>query len=719
MPIETGPPPKPAGLERGGLTPPTASTRFTVAAEWLLVAALTAFLAVHTLPRAWRKLNTDFPNYYLTAHLVREGDSTRRIYDWIWLQRRKDHLAIDQSIVGMGESTPFSALAVWPLASLPPLTAKHWWLVLNLGMLAAALVLLRSIAQLPWRHMLLLAALCFPVHQNLLVGQYYILLLLVLSLACRLYVGRRRFSSGLMIGLGFGLKLFPVFYLLYFLRKKDWKAFAGGVTGSAAAAAVSLAVFGWALNRTYVVQVLPWALRGEGIDPYELQSSSLAALLHRLFIYEPQMNPHPAWQAPWLFAVLHPLLQLAVFAPALLLADPQSEQRREVRLEWAAILLASLAISTSPASYHFTLLILPVCFLWKELQAPEHKMNRAAASAVLVFLYLAVEFPRWRTNAGAGWLALLGVPRLYALLLLCLFAYILLWRSRSAGPPRLDVWRWSAVLACALALSITLGLRHQVGLYENYRWRLAAPREMYMAAHPAIDGDSVLFTAMIPGGYRTGEENQGVVQFRQGGEDELAVTAGGGARWIEESGRTSRTVSIDASEPAVDNAESPVASPDGKRLAFLREDHGQARIWVRNLKAAFGEDHAITPPRLNVLEMSFLPDDGIVFAATSGGGRSGIFIVDAAGNLSTLLAGGVRYPAVSPDGEWLAYSLLRRGNWRLYIRRMRTGEIRRIAGEDCNNIEPAWEPDSRTLIYASDCGRQLWLTALCKRRILP
>lgn len=713
MPIDAGQPPKAAGIARGHSSAGVFA-RIAVAAEWLLVLALGAYLAAHTMPHAWRKLNTDFPNYYLTAHLARQGVNTGRVYEWVWLQRQKDHLAMDQSIVGMVPITPFSTLAVWSLSALPPLTAKRWWLVLNLGMLAAALVFLQAITRLPWRHTLLLAGLSYPLQQNFVVGQYYVLLLLILTLACWLRLRRWPFWSGATIALGFGLKIFPILYLLYFLRKKDWKAFAGGLAGSIAVAAASVAVFGWALNRTYVVQVLPWTLRGEGMNPYVLQASSISGLLHRLFIYEPQLNPHPALNAPWLEALLHPLLQLAVFAPALLLAIPKDECPRQVRLEWAAILLSSLAISTSPASYDFTLLILPVCLLWNALPAP----RRLPANALLLLLYLAVGFHRWRTSADEGWFALLGVPRLYAVLLLCLFSCVLLWLSRPADMSPRDVWIWSAVLTCGAALNISLGLRHQNGLYEDYRWRLAAPREMYMAQNPAIDGDSVSFTAILLRGYRTGEERQSVVQFREDGVDELAVTAAGGARWIEMSGRESRTVSTGADGMSIGNAEFPVASPDGTRLAFLREDHGQSRIWVRSLNQPGSGDQPVTPPELNVLEMSFLPKDGLVFAATSGSGRPRIFTVDSAGNLRLLITGGVRYPAVSPDGAWLAYSLLQAGNWRLFIRQMRTGETRKIAGEDCNHIEPAWEADSRTLVYASDCGRQLWFTALCKRRIL-
>ena len=37
------------------------------------------YLCVHTMPRAWGKLNTDFPNYYLSARIAHEGSDTARL----------------------------------------------------------------------------------------------------------------------------------------------------------------------------------------------------------------------------------------------------------------------------------------------------------------------------------------------------------------------------------------------------------------------------------------------------------------------------------------------------------------------------------------------------------------------------------------------------------------------------------------------------------------
>jgi hypothetical protein len=144
--------------------------RVSESALLALLGLLGVVLLGYTLPRAWKTLNTDFPNYYLAARLVREGVDPSRAYEWIWLQREKDHRNIDQPVVGLVPITPFSTLVMWPIAGLPPLVAKHAWLILNLALLFPIVWLMRSITGLSLLQVGCLVGLCFPLHRNFLYG---------------------------------------------------------------------------------------------------------------------------------------------------------------------------------------------------------------------------------------------------------------------------------------------------------------------------------------------------------------------------------------------------------------------------------------------------------------------------------------------------------------------------------------------------------------------
>ena len=686
---------------------------WTVVVEWTLSALMLAYFGFHTLPAAWKTLNTDFSNYYLTARLAREGSDTSRIYEWIWLERQKDHRDIKQRIISLVPITPVSTLAVWPLAAMPPLAAKRCWLVLNIILVVAIVALLRSLTELPLRRIVMVAALSVPLNKNFLYGQYYVLLLFVLTLGCWSYVRQKRVLSGLLIGLGFGLKLFPILYLGYFLRKRDFKAFIGGVIGAVGSAIVSILVFGWQANRVLVNQVLPWALRGEGLDPYNLSSASITTLLHRLFIYEPQWNPNPSIHAPWLFAALLPLAQTLLFAPSLLLATPDNSSPRRLHLEWSAVLLGSLVISTLPAGYHFTLLILPVCLMWNAAE----ERGGLAAIAALLFLYVAIGYPGWKTiGAMAPW-ALFSVPRLYVVILLCLFAYWLLTLQKQGAGRDRDMWFWTGAFVLLMLSNTVSGLRHQSGLYADYQWRLPTPANMLQASGPATQNDEILFTAMTPLGYRTATQSSDGVDIDSGEVDQLAVTATSVERWTEEVGAESTVASNVPGREVIRQAESPVVSPNGRWLAYLREEHGRNDIRLRTLDQPESRDRSLTPVEFNVLEMSFLPNGSLVFSAESHGEHPGLFLLDHTGPISSLGLEEARYPTVSPDGRWLAFSELQSGNWHLWLRDLHNGRTSRLTHADCNNVEPTWASDSKTLIYSSDCGRALWFTTLCRRRI--
>jgi len=684
-----------------------------VTIEWILCAMMLAYFGFHTLPAAWKTLNTDFSNYYLTARLVREKSKTSRIYEWIWLQRQKDHRDIEQRIISLVPITPVSTLAVWPLAASPPLLAKRCWLVVNVVLTLALLVMLQSLTNLPFRRIVMVAAMSIPLNKNFLFGQYYVLLLFILTLGCWCHVRQKHLLSGLLIGGGFGLKIFPILYLVYFLRRRNFKAIGGGIIGVTVVAILSIAVFGWQANRVFVNQVLPWALRGEGLDPYNLSSASIATLMHRLFVYEPQLNPKPTFHAPWLFAVLLPFAQTLLFAPSLLLVDPTDSNPRRLHLEWAAVLLGSLAISTLPAGYHFTLLILPVCLMWRAIE----ERGGLVASAALILLYVAIGYPGWKTVGAMSRWTLFSVPRLYAVVLLCFVSYgLLAWQKRN-GKQNGDMRVWAGALVLLMLLNISSGLRHQSGMYADYQWRLPISANILQANGPATQHDAILFTAMTPTGYHTAIQKDDHISFDLGALDQVAVTATPAERWTEETGRESTIISNLPDRKEIRWAESPVGSPDGRWLGYLREEHGAASIWVRTLDQQGSRDTKLTSNEFDVLEMSFLPNGSFIFSAEFNGARPALFLTDQSGTISAVGSEEARYPAVSPDGHWLAFSELQSGNWHLWLRDLHNGRTSRLTHADCNNLAPTWESDSKTLVYASDCGRALWFTALCRRRI--
>jgi len=709
----------------------------------LLIVLILSFVRWGFVP-AWRHLNSDFPNYYAVARLYREGYPLERVYEWVWFQRHADQLGIGRRLVSYIPLTLPSALVVSPLSSLPPLQAKRWWLLANLVFMGLTLVLLIRSTRLGLQRTALVMFLALvPLCSNFLLGQMHVLVLLLLTTAAWLYFEDRPFTSGLVLALATALKIYPGLFLIFFLLKKKWWAASGLVIGIGAAVQLSIHLFGLDACRVYAREVLPFALRGQIVDPYDVTWGSLSALLARCLIYEPELNPSPAAHMPWLYALLYSLVVafiLASFVWALRWGSTKDQSR--IKLDWASYLFLLLLVSSQPAPYHFVSLVLPAVLITDYLV----ERGQWTRAGMLIGLYaLACGSYQWLCPADpSGWRITLCFPRL---LFMLLFGGLLLrvLVSSAEEPARYRLRSRSSLLAGSIFLSIFAiafggNLRHFRGQFDNYRSRLLTVPGSSMAADPVVTPGKVFFTALVPkflpqvpDTYAVHELKAGsVTSFALGG-DWFHPAAGkdpdtGWAEVATDAG--SRIVrfssAVRVSSPAdttveTENAEQPVVSSDGVLLAFIREVKGKNSLWIRQTGPHLGgertvEEHQVVGSQYDLREAAFFPDHRIVFSSR----REGRFRLYEVTPVSEAIeemsvpACSARYPAISPDGGWIAFSCEHGGTWQIRAMNLRTREEIQLTNSDCNSVSPVWMLDSKELIYATDCGRGLGFTALAR-----
>jgi hypothetical protein len=594
--------------------------------------------------------------------------------------------------------------------------------------------MLRSMTGLSYRHIALIFALSFPLHRNLLYGQFYVLLLFLIVVACWAYLRGRHGLAGALVAIAAACKVFPVLLFVFFLQRRNWRVLLSGAATGLAAIAVSVAVFGWNLHRTYLLQVLPWSLHGEGLPPYATASASISSVLHYLFLAEPQWNPHPWHNSPLCYALLQPTLQMLAFAPAVLLIRKADRTPRRIMLEWSALITASLAISTSPASYDFVLMVLPVCVLAAVLL----ERRWYGWLAALLIVYIGIGFPMPSPGKMMGPAILLYVPRLPFMLALLLGIYLLLWRDPplesstwewpqyatdfSHHPRDWTNYAWAAAMAVVAILGVRSTLHLQRAVRQEFAYRLPLRTEGFLDASPASAGTQLHYVTFTMNGYHLVAADGDTASDDPSPGDDLSFTSKSDQTLVEKALSPDSKI-VDVRYPAhvvLDDAREPMLSADGQTLAFLRDDHGRGRLMARRaFPSGTAIEDALTSSQLNVYEASFLSEEHYAFSAVEDGRPPRIYLTDPSHANEPLALGESRYPALSPDGAWMAYSHLDRGMWNLWVRDQRTGATRRIADVPCNQVQPAWEADSRTILYATDCGRSLWFTALARRRVLP
>ncbi len=699
--------------------------------ERLLCAALAALLLWKGILPAWHNLNTDFPNYYLVARLLREGYSLDRIYDWIWLQRIKDHWGLDQSLVGFAGLSPFSAPPIVPLSVFSALTAKRIWIVLNLLLLAASVELLHPLTSLGRRSIWMLALLAIvPLRTSFLYGQMHLCVLFLLVLAYYFHCRHRELACGACIALAAALKIYPLSFILYFLWKRQWRP-ALAILGTLALITFAGGFWmGWDLLHVYATQILPRSLQGEVLDPYNLHAESFAALLHRLFLFEPTLNPSPLFPSTLLYAVAYPLWQIAILVPLLALLSPPPTPLGREQGEWGAFLLALLVLSPVPSSYHFVVMILPVVLLVDSLL----RRNQVQLALVATALYTLIATIDLVTGAASHLrpvaATLLGFSRLW--LLVALFAVFLfsLWRYPSSQPPKPTALRTVLLAGFAVAvLAIGVsGYRHHFANGEReMSHRISTPSATYLATAPHPIPGTYLFVAMLPQGYR--------ILDQQGREaapraltpaftDQLSfAVAKDGSVLLEEASATgSRIIRAADGSVVAEDAESPTVSPDGGNLAFLRESKGRGALWITTLSL---QPDTVRSPRnppssasvldqedYDVRNASFLHSGDLLLIARHDG-RLGLFTIAPGSHPVPLLTGNddIGYVAISPDEHRLALTELIHNRWQLLILDLRSRSQTILTFGDCNAYSPVWT-DSTSMTYAPDCGRGLGLTAL-------
>ncbi|MGI9013910.1 MAG: TolB family protein [Phycisphaerales bacterium] len=135
--------------------------------------------------------------------------------------------------------------------------------------------------------------------------------------------------------------------------------------------------------------------------------------------------------------------------------------------------------------------------------------------------------------------------------------------------------------------------------------------------------------------------------------------------------------------------------------------HGES-ISHRPLSSGFG-DGASNLAQITFGEEGedFDPDvdprgERIVFASTRHRLSSDLYMKATHGNAVTQLTSDPAddmMPEFSPDGQWIAFTSNRAGNWDVYIMPATGGQARSMTSDPEHEIHPSWSADGRQLVY--------------------
>jgi hypothetical protein len=645
---------------------------------WSAVVSIATLFIVTSFRKGWTHVETDFPNYYAAAVLARRHEPLPRYYDWTWFQRQMNYTGTETQLGGYIPQTPLTMLPLIPLSGLAPQHAKQVWLVLNLIFLGISSVLIARLTQRSAEIILLIAfAGYMSLASNFLLGQYYVFVLLLLTLGVWNLIHGKAFVGGFALGVICMLKLYSAPFFLYFLWKRQWRPFLGMLAACIGLAMLSVAWFGWDANVYYLTSVFSRASENAILDPYHPATGTFTNLLRRTLVMEPELNPNPLFEAPLVFFFLRPFLTLTVLVIPLL-ALPRSAALKKRAVAWFVI--AILLSSPNTALYVFIVLLLPIALLLIE--------SSGWRTLALVATYILLCLPLY-----AAWIWLF--PKVWLLLLLYIMAGRGYWRNLRIRPSL-------AALLLIVAISTLDAWRHQHSWNQEPRTTfdsVASQVGSIYASSPAVSRAGIVFESMSEGRYTL---NRSMVF--EGEAFHPSVPASGSPIFFELVAKGhSRIMSFDPATHVLEgltaegmDATGAAVSKNGDRLAFI----SSGKLFVRS--------DGVLPTPGAVRDATWFPDgkhlafsvDGVIYDSKD------------MQPIKLGVAGDRSEPAVSPDGHSLALTATHRGIRHIWLANISTGVARELTAGACNSYAPAWEQDSNALIFASDCGRGLGLPRL-------
>ncbi len=142
---------------------------------------------------------------------------------------------------------------------------------------------------------------------------------------------------------------------------------------------------------------------------------------------------------------------------------------------------------------------------------------------------------------------------------------------------------------------------------------------------------------------------------------------------------------------------SPAVSPNGKNVAMVLSKSGTVDLYVGDIEG--GSLKRLTKSREDESSPCWSPDGQWICFAGKIEGRRALYKIPATGGTPTRIPTGVSNPTEpdwSQDGKWIAFTQQRRGGFDVCVVPAAGGSASvLVEGED-----PAWAPNSRTLIYA-------------------
>lgn len=364
-----------------------------------------------------KSVNTDYPNYYVSSNMLLDGKDLKNAYDNVEFNRQLLLYGIEGQIVSFMPYPPVNAVLFLPIAKLEPLDAKLIWNIFNIILLLACIFVLWKMTNFDYYTIGIIFFLsAFALINNFMFGQAYLLVLLCLCLSVYFMIRDNNILSALFMALSIVLKFYTVFFIFLFIFKKRLKLlFYTLVLGLLLYIPVIL-ITGYDVNLFYYSKLIFRLSDGWVGTAYAVEYQSFITLLHKLFNFEPVLNPHPVINSMVMFYIFKYLFVCGILSASL---SYLRKTKENIKLEISLFCIISMLFLPLNASYQFVILIPAIVFLCEYYMREKDYIMIITLLFILLFINSPAEI--WVVNKVKDTaLFILGYIKLFALLYLWL-----------------------------------------------------------------------------------------------------------------------------------------------------------------------------------------------------------------------------------------------------------------------------------------------------------
>ena len=393
---------------------------------YLILTVLMAYSAF-SIYASTRQMYWDFPNYYVSANLLSQGESVGQFYDNLWFENKASEMGIEHP-ARFNPFPPITSVLMLPLSGFEPLVAKRIWIAINALLLVLTVRLISRLFLFDYAlsaFFLLLTGASLAL--NFRLGQYYLVILFLLLLVYGAYKKGKLRSSALLLSVITVIKYFPVVFIVGFLKRKYLLYFG---TGTIVLILVQWAVFGTDAIQTYI-GVLQNHLGGkiDGQEQASVSFQSFNSFFTNVFVgnSETGVSPIINWPLGKMIATLLVLFIVggsALYAVYQIYRDGQSPE-----LIMIITAMAAMVALPASASYHYVLLLFPFLLLMKWKLGQGHVVQSLLITILFILVTNVLQIPI--PNTGLYFLDLiLDYPRLWSMTILYFYSLKIILQSK-------------------------------------------------------------------------------------------------------------------------------------------------------------------------------------------------------------------------------------------------------------------------------------------------